>query len=103
FYYVVLALPQIVALLRTPGLRRPTLVATAAASVVLPLVNLLVSWAGSKAPPMALLLAVQPAGFVGLLLLSLVKQRTAQHAEIPASAAWPGGTGEFRAARTAPY
>jgi hypothetical protein len=80
FYYVVLALPQIVALLRSPSFRRTTLLATAAASVVLPLVNLLAGWAGSKAPPMAVLLAVQPAGFVALLILSLVKPH--------ASAAW---------------
>lgn len=81
FYYVVLALPQIVVLLRTPGLRRATLLATAAASVVLPLVNLLVSWAGSKAPPMAAMLAVQPAGFVALLILSLLKRQGAARAD----------------------
>lgn len=71
YYYAVLALPQMVALLRCPNWRRAALLACAAASVVLPLVNLLVHWSAGKAPPMALLLAVQPAGFIGLLALSI--------------------------------
>ena len=88
YYYVVLALPQIVTLLRSSDLRRGALTATAAASFVLPLVYLLLqqivpllSPGGSQAPPVAALLAaVQPAGFVGLLVLSMrMYMRARQH------------------------
>jgi hypothetical protein len=73
YYYVVLALPQIVVLLRDSRLRRVALLAVVAASCVLPLVNFSLPWWGSAAPPMAVLLAIQPAGCVGLLALSLVQ------------------------------
>jgi len=80
YSYVVLALPQIVALLRCRRLRRATLFASVAASFVLPLISLLVlkyvALGGTYLPPMALLLAIQPAGCVGLLVLSLVTMRS---------------------------
>ncbi len=77
YYYAVLALPQTAALLRCSRLRRTAFLVVVAASCVLPLVNLLVQWCGSAAPPMAVLLAIQPAGCVGLLVLSLVRACTA--------------------------
>jgi len=72
YYYVVLALPEITLLLRSQTRRTATLLACAAASFVLPLVNLVAQWSGGQAPPMAVLLAIQPAGFVGLLMLALL-------------------------------
>src|SRR5205814_956249 len=64
YYYAPLALPQILVLLRSPIFRRTTLFAAGAMSFVLPLVNVLVRWCPGTAPPMAALLAVQPAGFL---------------------------------------
>ena len=82
YYYAVLALPQVVSLLRSKTLRRAALVATVAASFVLPLINLLLGpisqfmqWFGTNPPPMAVLLAVQPLSFIGLLVLSLLQTR----------------------------
>jgi len=82
YYSVVVALPRVVALLRSPSLRRAALLATAAASFVLPLVNLVVGplsklmlWMGSEPSPMAVLLAIQPGGFVALLALCLLMAR----------------------------
>ncbi len=71
YYYAPLALPQILVLLRSPIFRRATLFAAGAMSFVLPLVNVLVQWCPGTAPPMAALLAVQPAGFLLLLALSI--------------------------------
>jgi len=71
YYYAPLALPQILVLLRSPIFRRATLFAAGAMSFVLPLVNVLVQWCPGTAPPMAVLLAVQPAGFLLLLALSI--------------------------------
>ena len=78
-YYVVLALPQIIALLRAEGLRLRVVVAVSAASFTVPLVRFVLqccsgfgpSNAGSVSPIAALLTAVQPAGFIGLLILSI--------------------------------
>lgn len=72
YYYAVLAVPQIAALLRCRRWRSTTLLICAALSVVLPLVNLLVRWIGDAAPPMAILLAIQSAGFIGLLILTML-------------------------------
>ncbi len=69
YYSVVLALPTISELLRVPSLRRATLVAAVCLSVPLPLVNFLAGL-GARLP-MGLLLALQPAGMLGLLALSL--------------------------------
>ena len=84
YYYVVLALPQIVALLRNPRFRTATVLATVAASAVLPLVNLslgplatVMAWMAAVQPSMAALLAIQPLGFLALLALSLFYQRAA--------------------------
>ena len=71
YYYTPLALPQILVLLRSPTSRRATLLAVGATSFVLPLVNVLVDWCGRVAPPMAVLLAIQPAGCLLLLALSV--------------------------------
>jgi hypothetical protein len=79
FYHAVLALPEIVSLVRSPNFRRAALLAGLAAGFVLPLVNDLLrpilaamAWTGGKAPSFAgLLAAIQPAGFVGLLILSV--------------------------------
>src|SRR5207253_1734151 len=76
YYYAPLALPQILVLLRSASLRRTTLLAVGAMSFVLPLVNVVVPWCGRTAPPMAVLLAVQPAGFLVLLALSVVHHVT---------------------------
>jgi alpha-1,2-mannosyltransferase len=73
YYAVVLALPTVSDLLRVPSLRRATLAAALCLSVPLPLVNLLVGL-GARLP-VALLLALQPAGMVGLLALSLRAER----------------------------
>jgi len=83
YYYTVLALPQIVTLWRSANSKRATLAAAAAASVVLPLINLVLvpalrwmQWSGDKAPPVAgVLAAIQPAGLVALLLLSVAQMR----------------------------
>jgi hypothetical protein len=76
--YVVLALPMIVELLRSP-LRRAAVLPAAAASCVLPLVSLFLlhymRWTGNTGPPVAAILAVQPVGFLGLLVLSLALAR----------------------------
>src|SRR2546422_2365866 len=77
YYYAPLALREILPLLRAPAFRRATLLAVGATSIVLPLVNVLVGWCGSAAPPMAVLLAVQPTGFVALLALSVAHQASA--------------------------
>jgi len=76
-YYAVLALPAIVALLRRPGPRAPVLASAAAASLVLPVVNLMLplfgsaQWGEGRVPAVVGVLgAIQPAGYVGLLLLS---------------------------------
>jgi len=83
YTYPVLALPQIVVLLRS-RLKRPAVVAVVAVSFVLPLANLLLTraifvwmrWHGRVAPPVAgLLTAVQPAGLVALLILSVARER----------------------------
>ena len=73
YYSVVLALPQTVVLLRGSHLRCAAFLAAGAASCALPLVNFSLPWWGSAAPPMAVLLAIQPAGCVGLLALSLMR------------------------------
>jgi alpha-1,2-mannosyltransferase len=73
YYAVVLALPTMSELLRVPSLRRATLVAAVGLSVPLPLVNVLAGL-GAR-PPMGLLLALQPAGMLGLLALSLMAAR----------------------------
>jgi len=73
YYAVVLALPTVSDLLRVASRRRATLVAALCLSVPLPLVNLLVGL--SARLPVALLLALQPAGMVGLLALSLNAER----------------------------
>ena len=78
YYYAPLALPQILILLRSAAFRRATLVAVAAMSFVLPLVNVLVQWCGSAAPPMAALLAVQPAGLLAVLALSVAQRASAR-------------------------
>jgi hypothetical protein len=79
-YTVVLALPEIVRLLGTARSRlRLVLVVVAAASFGAPLASAalrlwsaVLPWSGDSAPPVAAILtAVQPAGFVGLLLLSV--------------------------------
>jgi len=80
YYYAPLALPQILVLLRSPPFRRRTLLAVGATSFVLPLVNVVVQWWGRTAPPMAVLLAVQPAALLALLALSLVHQLSARSA-----------------------
>ena len=77
YYYAPLALPQILVLLRSPTLRRATLCAVGATSFVLPLVNVVVQWCGRAAPPMAALLAIQPAGLFALLALSVAHHLTA--------------------------
>jgi hypothetical protein len=66
-----LALAEIVSLLRSPSFRYAAGVAVVATSAVLPLVNALVEWCGGTAIPMAVLLAIEPAGLVLLLVLSL--------------------------------
>src|SRR5262249_20743472 len=68
-YSVVLALPTMSELLRVPSLRRAPLVTAIGLSISLPLVNLLVGL-GARLPTV-LLLALQPAGMLGLLALSL--------------------------------
>ena len=73
YYSVVLALPTISELLRLPSSRRATLVAAVGLSVPLPLVNFLAGL-GARLP-MGLLLALQPAGMLGLLALSLSAAR----------------------------
>ena len=78
YYYAPLALPQILILLRSPTFRRATLLAVGATSFVLPLVNVLVRWCGTAAPPTAALLAVQPAGFLLLLALSVAHHVSAR-------------------------
>ena len=82
YYCVVLALPETVALLRCSHLRRAALLAAGAASCALPLVNFSLRWWGSAAPPMAVLLAIQPAGCVGLLALALIRARTTHQDQI---------------------
>jgi len=90
YYYAPLALPQILVLLRSPSLRRTTLLAVGAMSFVLPLVNVVVQWCGRTAPPMAVLLAVQPAGFLVLLALSVVHHVTARTILPPRTIIVPG-------------
>jgi hypothetical protein len=78
YYYAVLALPQIVILLRSTIRRRAALAAIVAASCVLPLENLslasVLDWFHWTSAPRlgAILTAVQPAGFLALLVLSVV-------------------------------
>jgi len=84
YYYAPLALPQILILLRSPAFRRPTLCAVVATSFVLPMLNVLVQWCGSTAPPMAALLALQPSGLLSLLALSLGHR-------LSATGRWGGG------------
>ncbi len=79
WYCAVLALPQIVALWRSQACRPAVLLATAAASFALPLANLVMlvltplgqalNW--PLAVMMTVLAAVQPLGYVALLILSL--------------------------------
>src|SRR2546422_3261059 len=92
YYYAPLALPQIFVLLRSPNLRRMTFVAAGAMSFVLPLVNVLVRWCPGTVPPMAALLAVQPAGFLVLLALSVAHHVSARTIVPPGAAIVPGGT-----------
>jgi hypothetical protein len=70
YYTAVLVLPTIVDLTRVRALRRTALVAAACVSASLPLINFLVG-RGAGMLPMALLLAMQPVGTLGLLALSL--------------------------------
>lgn len=70
--YALLALPAIVGLLREPGRRWQVLVASAAASVVLPLVNFCLQaapWLGAAGA--VLLASLQPLGYLLLLALAL--------------------------------
>ncbi len=90
YYYAPLALPQIFVLLRSPTLRRATLFAMGAMSFVLPLVNVLVQWCGRTAPPMAVVLAVQPAGCLALLALSVAHHVRAHAIPSPTTAMVPG-------------
>ena len=90
YYYAPLALPQIFVLLRSPTLRRETLFAMGAMSFVLPLVNVLVQWCGRTAPPMAVVLAVQPAGCLALLALSVAHHVRAHAIPSPTTAMVPG-------------
>src|SRR5262249_26585827 len=69
YYSVVLALPTMSELLRVPSLRRATLAAAAGLSVPLLLVNFLTKLVAR--PAIVFLLALQPAGMLGLLALSL--------------------------------
>jgi hypothetical protein len=75
YYYVVLALPGIVALLRGTRPRLPVIAAAVAASAVMPVlrasVQVWTEFAGRSGPPPALLLAVQPLGIVALLVMSV--------------------------------
>jgi len=80
YYYAALALPQVAALLHS-NVRRLALAAMIGASIVLPLVNLVLlplirvlQTLGMPPPPMALLLSIQPAALVGLLILFLCSQ-----------------------------
>lgn len=81
FYQAVMALPELVALVRTVNLRRAALVAGLAMSLVVPLLNNLLSpilqamqWSGTKAPPFAgVLAAIPPLGGVLLLILALAR------------------------------
>jgi len=73
YYAVVPALPTLSELLRVHSLRGATLVAAGCLSVPLPLVNFLVGL-GAR-PLIGLLLALQPAGMLGLLVLSLMAAR----------------------------
>lgn len=94
YYYAVLALPQIAYLLRNTRSRYVAIGAVALSSFALPLVNLLLSsifeamgFTGSVAPPWAgLLTALQPAGFVALLVLSFLHDD--EHPRV--AGAWAG-------------
>ena len=85
--YATLALPQIVALLRRPDLRPTAILAAGATSFAPPVYLLLmlapvlvsIHWGGYHA--LTVLTAIQPAGYLGLLLLS-----AALAAEVKASA-----------------
>jgi hypothetical protein len=82
-YYAVLALPQIVTLMKRPDLRRATLIAVLAMSVTLPVVDVLLQLVVSMTPRVGdqvlaiapVLLALQPAGYVTLLALSVARGR----------------------------
>jgi hypothetical protein len=83
-YYAVLALPQIVTLLRRPDIRHATIIAVLAASVTFPVVDLprrlvvaMMPQVGDQALAIAsVLLALQPAGYVALLVLSVARGRS---------------------------
>jgi hypothetical protein len=96
YYYAPLALPQIVVLVRSPTLRRATLFAVGAMSFVLPLVNVVVQWCGRAAPPMAVVLAVQPAGFLILAALS-VAHHVSTHTVLPPASIMVSGKGQVGA------
>ena len=90
YYYAPLALPQILVLLRSPPSRRGTLLAVGATSLELPLVNVVVQWWGRTAPPMAVVLAVQPAGCLVLLALSVAHHVSAHTIPPPTTTVVPG-------------
>jgi hypothetical protein len=80
FTYAVLALPQMARLLRCPTRRWAAVLACIAASIVL---SLGVQLGGDRVLPMAALLAVQPAGFIGLLVLSIRMHSKARTSTTP--------------------
>jgi hypothetical protein len=73
YYTVVLALPTVSDLLRVPSVRRATLVAALCLSVPLPVVNPLAELGAG--PLIGPLMALQAAGMVGLLVVSLTAAR----------------------------
>jgi len=85
YYYAVLELPQLVTLIRSN--RRCAGIALAAAvSVTPPLVRILLERDGALPPGMALLLAIQPAGFVALLLALLKTSERSRRGSMPRAA-----------------
>ena len=72
--YAVLALPQMVRLLRCKDWRYATLLSCAAASITYPLMKLWMQALAGNALPIVGWLAIEPLGFVGLLLLSVARR-----------------------------
>jgi len=70
YYSVTLVMPELVALSRSRRHGRVAIAVCAASSCVLPLVNVAGQLAGRYLPPMAVLLAMQPIGLVGLLIMT---------------------------------
>jgi len=88
YYYAVLVLPQLVPLLRSNA-RRVALPIAAAISINPPLVRILLERQGVLPPAMALLLAIQPAGFVALLVLLLATKNSVREEEAAANLSQP--------------